>query len=285
MKQDGSNLVFVIGSPRSGTTWLQRVLAAHPKVQTGQESSFFLRYIQPLVHQWRSNEPSYVGARGELGLRCYLHDSQYQELLRDFSLGALMANFQIPEGGVFVEKTPSHALCVEEIHYVFPKARFIHIVRDPAETIDSILRAADGWGKDWAPRSYKEAAAMWISHTHAAVKGLKSLPPDLHRTVRYSVLVASGPAIVMKLFEFIGLPVGLEQATKYLEQNLPGSKTMVKIPLAGEALRTTGDHVREPEGFFGGGRKGRRSRMFAPYYAWKLSRIKSFARRELGMDF
>src|SRR5687768_17973655 len=40
--------VFVIGSPRSGTTWVQRLLVAHPAVCGGQESHFFAAFGPPL---------------------------------------------------------------------------------------------------------------------------------------------------------------------------------------------------------------------------------------------
>jgi hypothetical protein len=43
----GHNLVFLIGCPRSGTTWLQRLLASHPQVRTVQETFLFPRYISP----------------------------------------------------------------------------------------------------------------------------------------------------------------------------------------------------------------------------------------------
>jgi hypothetical protein len=39
--------VFLVGCPRSGTTWVQRLLACHPGIATGQESNLFEMYIGP----------------------------------------------------------------------------------------------------------------------------------------------------------------------------------------------------------------------------------------------
>lgn len=44
----GENIVFIVGSPRSGTTWLQRLLATHPQIKTGQESRIF-EYVGALA--------------------------------------------------------------------------------------------------------------------------------------------------------------------------------------------------------------------------------------------
>ncbi|MER3452771.1 MAG: hypothetical protein C4344_03635, partial [Acidimicrobiia bacterium] len=37
--------VFLIGAQRSGTTWLQCLLGAHPRVATPQEPEFFTGYV------------------------------------------------------------------------------------------------------------------------------------------------------------------------------------------------------------------------------------------------
>ncbi|MBI3001835.1 MAG: sulfotransferase, partial [Deltaproteobacteria bacterium] len=39
--------MLIVGCPRSGTTWLQRLLASHPKIITGQESHVFDNYVGP----------------------------------------------------------------------------------------------------------------------------------------------------------------------------------------------------------------------------------------------
>jgi hypothetical protein len=45
--------VFVVGSPRSGTTWLQLLLAQHPAVATHQETHLFHNYLGPLERAYR----------------------------------------------------------------------------------------------------------------------------------------------------------------------------------------------------------------------------------------
>ena len=45
-------LVLLVGAPRSGTTWLQSMLGAHPAAATPQETDLFSRYVTPLADAW-----------------------------------------------------------------------------------------------------------------------------------------------------------------------------------------------------------------------------------------
>ncbi len=49
--------IFVIGSPRSGTTLLRMVLDSHPRISCGEETHF-LRELEPITGKhWRMLEP------------------------------------------------------------------------------------------------------------------------------------------------------------------------------------------------------------------------------------
>ena len=39
------DLLFIVGSPRSGTTWLQLLLAGHPEVATRGETHLFEHFV------------------------------------------------------------------------------------------------------------------------------------------------------------------------------------------------------------------------------------------------
>ena len=47
-----NQFVFIIGAPRSGTTWLQTMLAAHPSVCTSVELTLFDKYITSWIEIW-----------------------------------------------------------------------------------------------------------------------------------------------------------------------------------------------------------------------------------------
>ena len=48
--------VFLIGSQRSGTTWLQCMLGAHPAIAAPQEPEFFTQYVAKLHNSFLRHE-------------------------------------------------------------------------------------------------------------------------------------------------------------------------------------------------------------------------------------
>ena len=119
----GTNLAFIVGCPRSGTTWLQRLLAAHPQIKTGQESQLF-DYVGPQLRAWKKNLNSGADGRGGTGLACYLDEREFLAILKKY-LGLLLAPMLkgLQPGQIFLEKTPGHALFVPEIAELLPQAK------------------------------------------------------------------------------------------------------------------------------------------------------------------
>src|SRR5581483_10976834 len=84
MEYAGANLVFVVVCPRSGTTWVQRLLASHPCVHTGQESDVFDIHIGPQLQAWRRELEVGSSGRGGVGLGCYFRDAEFVSILKRY---------------------------------------------------------------------------------------------------------------------------------------------------------------------------------------------------------
>ena len=69
-----------------------------------------------------------------------------------------------------LDKAPSYALLGPVIESVVPNARFIHLIRDGRDVVNSLLRASRGFGRGWAPETADAAARMWRSHVETARK-------------------------------------------------------------------------------------------------------------------
>src|SRR5260370_22104903 len=48
----GKQLVFLVGAPRSGTTWLQLLLSRSPSVVTAPATHVFSLFLLSMVDQW-----------------------------------------------------------------------------------------------------------------------------------------------------------------------------------------------------------------------------------------
>lgn len=277
MREFGADMVFIVGSPRSGTTWMQRLLACHPLVATGQESSLFESYIGPQLRAWQRDVAENSGRM--VGLGCHLREEDFLVALREY-MQALMQPMRAatPEGGLFVEKTPSHALFLPEISQLLSQARVIHVVRDVRDVVRSILTAARSWGADWAPADARQAARMWSRHVNAALAGGREMGPKRFCTVRYEDLMDDTHSVLARVCrDFLGVAWDDEGVAKAVARNsirrgLNGKAVSgVPLPLRGEwAARLEQDVVPEPEGFVG--YAPRRLGPVERYHVWREAR-------------
>jgi hypothetical protein len=216
----GDDLVFLVGCPRSGTTWLQRLLASHPQVRTGQESHLFNQFVGPQIHQWRRFSATWEEGGGGLGPGCYHSEQSFRAVLRTYLLGLLEPMVgDLPPGSIFLEKTPAHALWIAEIANLLPGARFLHLIRDPVDVTASLLTASRGWARHWAPNTPDKAARLWVWHVKKARAAAKTLRPDQYREMRYEELRAGGAPVLAGAFDFLGLPVEPRQLESWLAAN------------------------------------------------------------------
>jgi hypothetical protein len=249
----GEQLVFIVGCPRSGTTWLQRLLASHPGVRTGQESDVFDLYVGPQLRAWRRELDAESSGRGGVGLACYHTEPEFIAALKRYALDLLRPMLEgLGSEQIFVEKTPSHALYMTEIAELFPSSRFVHVVRDARDTVASLLAASQGWGRGWAPRRAASAARMWVEHVRAVRDAARRLPTNQVYEVRYEALHANGPAILRGVSEWLGLDWSTEEMQAAIDANRPeraraGQGT--PIPMSGAFGAQFGNVVREPTGF------------------------------------
>ncbi len=276
----GEDLVFIVGSPRSGTTYLQRLLASHPNVKTGQESDLFDNYIGPLLSTWDKYLNEQLG-RGGVGLACYFNEDEFLKIVKDFLMQLLRPMLsQLGPGQLFLEKTPSHALYMDEMHLMLPKARFIHIVRDARDVVASLLAASKSWGMKWAPGVPSRATGLWLEHVEAVEESKARIPYHQFREVKYEELKRFPSRCLRELAEYIDLDWSDAQIDEAVEENSYDSLRNgggTPIPKAGEFGRITGHVVKEPDGFVrrsmpGGWRKDLSFR--AKIAVWRMARKK-----------
>jgi hypothetical protein len=249
----GANLLFVMGCPRSGTTWVQRLLATHPRIRTGQESDVFDLYIGPQLRAWEHELDPESSGRGGVGLGCYFTAAEFRDVLKGYLLKLIepMVGGLAPDE-LFLEKTPGHVLYVPEIHALLPAARFVHVLRDARDTVASLLGASRSWGRAWAPRQAGQAAGTWVSHVRAASAAQRSLPAQQFFEVRYESLHADGPRVLRQLVDWLGESWTDAEIRAAVEKNSPRAARAgqgTPIPLSGEFASAFGPVVKEPEGF------------------------------------
>jgi hypothetical protein len=193
---------FVLGCPRSGTSWLGAVLDAHPRLRCGMELDLLSAFQQVArartVHgspERAKGGPTVLRGGANQLAAMHLHD---------------IARWELAESGKprFGDKTPSYALNMELLSAVFAGCQFIHIIRDGRDNVSSLLQNESTqrhWRtEDWVPRTVEAAARYWLEHVRRAQAAGAKLEPGRYAEVRYEALMGDPIGEGRRLLRFLG---------------------------------------------------------------------------------
>jgi len=215
--------IFVVGSPRSGTSWIQHVLSAHPDIITTPETHLFIG-LRDFVAGADSSGP-------RTGFQHCVRPEQLTEWLRSIWETVRGNLLELEPGATRVlEKTPGHVHCIDLIRSVVPGARFVHVVRDPRDVVRSLLEASTSWASTWAPGDVEGAIEMWSSSIRSALE--TDLADDVI-TVRYEAL-QSGPLAWEPVLRHLGIDPAWQ--LDHLDERPRAGNRMVRVSSAPDAL-------------------------------------------------
>ncbi|MBV1906180.1 MAG: sulfotransferase [Pseudomonadales bacterium] len=196
-----NRIIFLGGSPRSGTTLVQNMLDSHPDILGGPE---FLHL--PDIIALRKKLLDSV-SRGWIDIICTTEQVDKQ-------ISAFIDNVLIPfadaHGAKYVsEKTPENVLVFCELMELYPQSKFVHVVRDPRAIIASLLKV----GKK--ARESNQVPADHAANVLSAIRHVKRsfsagfdavhAQPDQVYTLVYEELVKDPAGEMAKLCEFLGI--------------------------------------------------------------------------------
>lgn len=200
--------IFIVGSPRSGTTLMSRLLDRHPALAICGETHFHrLVYLRrkafgdlgDLANR-RRLIGEYVTSRHIR--RAGLNTTEFAERLsREATsyramFSAILSYYAETQGKPRCgEKTPQHAFFLETLCEWFPNAVILHMIRDPRAAVASLQRAV------WSPGSVVTNARTWLKHNRAArlFRGRTG-----YLEVRYEALVTDPATELRKICALIG---------------------------------------------------------------------------------
>lgn len=175
-------LVFLIGSPRSGSTLLSRVLGAHPAVFSPEEPHL----ITPLAHlgyfenvETAPYDPIITRqAARALVASLPKGEADYLDALRAYSdaiYGKLFATAD-PRATRLLDKTPAYALSLDFLSRLYPEARYIVLTRHPmavwSSFVDSFFDGDDRVAHEHNPllERYVPAIARFLRTTKVPLR-------------------------------------------------------------------------------------------------------------------
>ncbi|MEO6801286.1 MAG: sulfotransferase [Rhodanobacter sp.] len=239
--------VFIVSSPRSGSTLLFETLAQAGGLYTiGQESHALIEgmaALNPGLLGYESNRLTANAATPAVAQE--LRQRTWAELRDRDGAGPAGAPVRM------LEKTPKNALRVPFLAQVFPQARFIYLYREPRQTFSSMIEAwqsgrfrtyaeLPGWeGLPWSMllvpgwrdlngRSLQQiVAAQWEITTQTLLDDLSALPAGRCQVVHYDAFLVNPVSEVARLCENLDLTWD-----RALDKALPHSRYTVSEPAA-----------------------------------------------------
>jgi hypothetical protein len=248
-----SRVIWLFGSPRSGSTWLRQMVAEHPAIEVMDEPTIGY-HLSPFL----SNEPGYRPEDLDLStftLRRLVEDNpdrffaeKYADVwlpgLRRLLNDRLLAHLE-REGGpdaardsLLLVKEPNGSQSADMIMRAQPTARLLFLLRDGRDVVDSELAsfAVGGWQEssfdhmrgvgeaerlDFVIRS----AHQWLWRTEVVEAAFAEHPGPKHM-LRYEDLLREPERHLGEVFEW--LEVSLEAtdfaavADRFAFERLPG---------------------------------------------------------------
>jgi Sulfotransferase family len=182
--------VFVVGSPRSGTTLVGRMLGAQPAV-TCVEESLFLTHLYDLVYKLHFGlDKRRVAPLAHLSTRDLVHH------VGELADKLLPGPHDAPGRHTIVDHTPWYALAAPLLDALYPACVFVHVVRSGYDVVQSLGHSYRA-GYAWAGRTVGERAEMWRQLVTASEDVGVHVPRERFLRVRYESLVAA-PARTMR---------------------------------------------------------------------------------------
>ena len=184
----GAGMILVCGLPRSGSTLVSQILAAHPDCVSVGESQSFVRCLA------RAREAGYPEASEAL------NPSLFAEL-GDMYLGMLP---ETARGARFVvDKELGKFRHLGLVRMMLPGARVVHTRRDPMDVCYSMYcQNFVGW-----PAVYRHET---LAHFHALHDDLMAhwndLLPQRPHVVQYEDMVTDSEAETRRLLDAVGMP-------------------------------------------------------------------------------
>jgi hypothetical protein len=206
--------IFVVGLPRSGTTLLTQMLAAHPRIAGGGGETHFFKWLPPDTStlldpaRWPGPATDYVCSLrpGKSPKVFELYGRTREEIHDDLarrtpSVAAMLESLTEAYARAvgkprWMEKSPGHLTRLPLLRRSFPEAHVIRIIRDPRDVALSLSRVP--WSRDSVLANLYHVARRDRRYDAPARRDPRLL------TVRFEDLVSDPEAVLGRICEFIG---------------------------------------------------------------------------------
>jgi len=228
MQEEINKPIFVVGSPRSGTSILAWCLGHHPNIFPVPESNWIGDFAAnvAVAHQIGSargrlsilsamdiRDDEFFAAFGRSINELVVGHRRHLEINRENSNSPSKINQQWLEATSmtagpktrWVDGTPEYSLHICGLRKLFPQARFVHVFRDVDAVVRSMVNFHRGTGIQLVANE-EDAYKYWLRTVRGCLKAEEAYGPHVVYRLRYTALVESPELALRSLLDFVGEP-------------------------------------------------------------------------------
>jgi Sulfotransferase family len=222
-------IIFIVGAGRSGTTLLQSLMDSHPNIVATQECLFIIALYPSFgkIRNWEKKDIlKFIDALALL--RIFILWPLDREVLTaellaalefaDYPLLCKIVYYQMRKDkeriSVLIDKNPLHSIFLKKVRTIFPEAKFIHLIREPRDNVNSnIMR--------FGSKNTFFLARKWIGF-NARIESMKRKIPDRFFTVLYEDMVVNTENVFRALCEYLGVDYSDSMRSHKFPERLQG---------------------------------------------------------------
>src|SRR6476620_6248594 len=228
MQEEINKPIFVVGSPRSGTSILAWSLGHHPNIFPVPESNWMGDFAVnvAVAHQIGSargglsilsameiRDEEFFGAFGRSVNELVVGHRRHLEINRENGNSPSQVNQRWLEATSmaagpktrWVDGTPEYSLHICGLRKLFPEARFVHVFRDVDAVVRSMVNFHRATGIQLVATE-EEAYRYWLRMVDACLKAEQSYGPRVIYRLQYTALIDNPEAAIHSLLDFVGEP-------------------------------------------------------------------------------
>jgi hypothetical protein len=214
MRDVTSRPIFVVGSPRSGTSVLTWCLGQHPNIFPVPESNWMGNFALNIAASYQ------VGtSRGDRTILSAM-DISRDEFFSNFgrSINDLILSHRsdlekkrkvtrLPSEPKtrWVDGTPEYSLHICALRKLFPEALFVHVLRDVRDVVRSMLNFHRVAGFSLV-RNEQHAYKYWLRTVKACAQAERAYGSRVVHRLLYTALIENPEPVIHSLLEFVGEP-------------------------------------------------------------------------------
>jgi hypothetical protein len=208
--------IFIFSAVRSGSTLVQRIVAAHEGVATASEPWLLL----PLASTLRRTgvdggylHPLMFDAIEDFCAQLPDGDEEYMRELRNLAL-RLYERAAGKDARYFLDKSPPYCFVAQEIMRLFPDGKFVFLWRNPLSIVSSIIET---W-QPWRPTLFREDLFVGVPRLVDAY----SANSERAYATRFEDLLSDGGGHWDRLMTYLGIDFEPDSLSRFSKVELNG---------------------------------------------------------------